>query len=971
MSCACSPPGGRPGGPSRSTGRTLEIAEAVPDAFDGVDIALFSAGADVSTELAPAAVARGATVIDNSSAWRMDPTIPLVVSQVNPRRPRGPPGHRRQPELLDDAARAGADGAARQRSGIERVVVDTYQSVSGTGADALAELEGQIRAHVAGEAPVANVYPHPIAFNALPEIDVFLPNGYTKEEWKVVNENRKILDLPDLRISCTAVRIPVFVSHSEAVHVETREPITPERARELFAAVPGVIVQDDPADARLPAGHRGRRPRRDLRRARPPRRLDRRTTAASRSGSSRTTCARARRRTPSSSPRSCASGTGSSPRPPAALGRTALRCPRGHGVTDVERRTALEAIAAEVRVCTNCRLHETRTKAVPGEGDPETEVVFVGEGPGFNEDRQGRPFVGRAGELLTELLGSIGWRREEVFITNVVKCRPPEQPRPAARRDRGVRPYLQRQLEVLDPAVVVTLGRHSMARSCPGERIARPTARSGRSIRRPARGTRSPSRCTTRRPRSDQAIERADATSTTSRPSRQPSSTRAGAARRRRDGPASTTQAARAPPVATDAAEPRPTRSPTTTPTDTSLAPPRPTSRPPTDTLLTHAKDTDAPPHNDQPLRIIPLGGVGEIGKNMYVFEYGDEIVVIDCGLMFPDEEMFGIDLVIPDITYLKERRANVKAFLITHAHEDHVGALPYVLPEFPGVPVYASTLARGLLGNKIKEHKLHNNPLIALEPGDELDIGAFHVMPFRVGHSIPDAMGIALRTPVGTIVHTGDFKFDHTPGRRQAVRLRDPGPARRRRASLCLLSDSTRAENPGYTPSERTVGEAFREIMEPLDGRVIVATFASNIARVQQVLDAAADMNRSVSVIGRSMEQNFRIATDLGYLTYDPSTDRPQGQDQGPPGRQARHRHDRRPGRADGRPGPDGQPRPPVRRDPAGRHGHRQRQPDPGQRGVRSRARSTTCSRPARTSTTTRSSAPTSRATPARKSSS
>ena len=199
-----------------------------------------------------------------------------------------------------------------------------------------------------------------------------------------------------------------------------------------------------------------------------------------------------------------------------------------------------------------------------------------------------------------------------------------------------------------------------------------------------------------------------------------------------------------------------------------------------TDPLLDQSPRKPMPTTNsDQPLRIIPLGGVGEIGKNMYVFEYRDEIVVIDCGLMFPDEEMFGIDLVIPDITYLKDRRANVKAFLVTHAHEDHVGALPYVLPEFPGVPVYASTLARGLLGNKIKEHKLHNNPLIALEPGDEIDIGAFHVMPFRVGHSIPDAMGIALRTPVGTIVHTGDFKFDHTPGRRQAVRLRDPRPAR------------------------------------------------------------------------------------------------------------------------------------------------------------------------------------------------
>ena len=148
----------------------------------------------------------------------------------------------------------------------------------------------------------------------------------------------------------------------------------------------------------------------------------------------------------------------------------------------------------------------------------------------------------------------------------------------------------------------------------------------------------------------------------------------------------------------------------------------------------------------------------------MYVFEYGDDIVVIDCGLMFPDEEMFGIDLVVPDITYLKERKANVKAFLITHAHEDHVGGLPYVLPEFPGVPIYASTLARGLLGNKIKEHKLHNNPLLALEPGDELQIGPFGVVAFRIGHSIPDAMGIALRTPVGVVVHTGDFKFDHTP---------------------------------------------------------------------------------------------------------------------------------------------------------------------------------------------------------------
>jgi ribonuclease J len=274
-------------------------------------------------------------------------------------------------------------------------------------------------------------------------------------------------------------------------------------------------------------------------------------------------------------------------------------------------------------------------------------------------------------------------------------------------------------------------------------------------------------------------------------------------------------------------------------------------------------------PPTETPLRVIPLGGVGEIGKNMFVFEYGDDIVVIDCGLMFPDEEMFGIDLVVPDVTYLRERAANVRAFLITHAHEDHVGGLPYILPDFPKVPVYASTLARGLLGNKLKEHRLVSNPLLPLDPGDELEIGPFTAIPFRVSHSIPDAMGIALRTPVGTIVHTGDFKFDHTPvdGKHAdfstLARLGQEGV-------ICLLSDSTRAENPGYTPSERTVGEAFREIIEPLDGRVIVATFASNIARIQQVIDAAATFNRKVAVVGRSMEQNVRIATDLGYLRFD-----------------------------------------------------------------------------------------------------
>jgi aspartate-semialdehyde dehydrogenase len=226
-------------------GRTLEIDEAVPDAFEGVDIALFSAGAGISEQLAPQAVARGATVIDNSSAWRMNEGVPLVVSQVNPDDAEGHAGIIANPNC-STMQLTPVLMALRDAVGLERVVVDTYQSVSGTGAEALSELESQVRAHVGGQPKVASVYPHPIAFNALPEIDVFLPNGYTKEEWKIVAESRKILHLPDLRISSTAVRVPVFVSHSEAVHVETTEPITPERARVLFAAVPGVVVQDDP-----------------------------------------------------------------------------------------------------------------------------------------------------------------------------------------------------------------------------------------------------------------------------------------------------------------------------------------------------------------------------------------------------------------------------------------------------------------------------------------------------------------------------------------------------------------------------------------------------------------------------------------------------------------------------------------------------------------------------------------------------
>ena len=243
---------------ARSAGRTVEVAgtpitvrEATPEAFEGVDIALFSAGGDTSKALAPEAARRGATVIDNSSAWRMDPSVPLVVSQVNADDLEWHDGIIANPNCstmqLVPVLMALRDGA-----GLERVVVDTYQAVSGTGGKAIKELQAQVEAHVAEQPLASAVYPHQIAFNALPQVDVFLENGYTKEEWKVVTESRKILHLPELRVSSTAVRIPVFVAHSEAVHVETTDPITPERARTLFAAVPGVVVQDDPSTSTYP-----------------------------------------------------------------------------------------------------------------------------------------------------------------------------------------------------------------------------------------------------------------------------------------------------------------------------------------------------------------------------------------------------------------------------------------------------------------------------------------------------------------------------------------------------------------------------------------------------------------------------------------------------------------------------------------------------------------------------------------------
>jgi len=270
-------------------------------------------------------------------------------------------------------------------------------------------------------------------------------------------------------------------------------------------------------------------------------------------------------------------------------------------------------------------------------------------------------------------------------------------------------------------------------------------------------------------------------------------------------------------------------------------------------------------------LRVIPLGGLGEIGKNMMALELGDDIIVVDCGVQFPEEGMLGVDLIIPDVSYLVERSDRVRAILITHGHEDHIGALPFVLPQLQ-VPVYAPRLAHGLISAKLKERRATRESQIEpIDPGVAYQFGQnFTATWFRVCHSIPDAMGIAIETPVGTVIHTGDFKIDHTPVDGRIFDL----PALANYGDdgvLLLLSDSTYAEVPGYTPSERVVGEALDRAIGEAEGRVLVATFASLVSRVQQVVDAAHGHGRKVSIVGRSMVDTVAVATELGYLTIPP----------------------------------------------------------------------------------------------------
>ena len=267
----------------------------------------------------------------------------------------------------------------------------------------------------------------------------------------------------------------------------------------------------------------------------------------------------------------------------------------------------------------------------------------------------------------------------------------------------------------------------------------------------------------------------------------------------------------------------------------------------------------------DNKLKIIPLGGLGEIGKNMTIIRYGDEMIMIDAGLMFPENDMLGIDLVIPDISYVIENKNCLKAIILTHGHEDHIGALPYILKKLT-VPVYGTKLTLGILSGRLKEDGVDCKNMRAVSSGEIVMIGCFSIGFIRVNHSIPDSVALSIKTPVGMIVHTGDFKLDYTPidGKMTDFRrFADLG----QRGVLLLMADSTNAEKEGHTPSERTVGAAFNREFMNAPGRIIVATFSSNVHRIQQAIDMAIRYRRRVAILGRSMVNVVQTSIELGYL--------------------------------------------------------------------------------------------------------
>lgn len=265
-------------------------------------------------------------------------------------------------------------------------------------------------------------------------------------------------------------------------------------------------------------------------------------------------------------------------------------------------------------------------------------------------------------------------------------------------------------------------------------------------------------------------------------------------------------------------------------------------------------------------LKIIPLGGVGEIGKNMTVIEYGKDIIVIDCGLSFPDEEMLGIDLVIPDMTYLEKNREKLRGFLITHGHEDHIGAMPFALKQFGNVPVFGTRLTIGLIKHKLDENNITNANLNCITARDRITLGCFDIEFIKVSHSIAGAMAIAVRTPVGTLIHTGDFKLDFTPIDGEPIDL-ERFAWYGSQGVLALMSDSTNIERSGYTQSEKDIGHTFEHYFDCAPGRMIVATFASNIYRIQQIADVAIQRDRVICFQGRSMVTIAQMAREMGYL--------------------------------------------------------------------------------------------------------
>ena len=271
-------------------------------------------------------------------------------------------------------------------------------------------------------------------------------------------------------------------------------------------------------------------------------------------------------------------------------------------------------------------------------------------------------------------------------------------------------------------------------------------------------------------------------------------------------------------------------------------------------------------------LKIIPLGGLNEIGKNMTAYEYGGEIIVVDCGMAFPGDDMYGIDCIIPDVSYLIKNRARIRGLFITHGHEDHVGAIPYVLKQV-NMPIYCTRFTAGLIKLKLEEHDLvKSTKLITVEPGKSVRAGKFTVEFIHVNHSIADSVAFAIHTKMGTVVHTGDFKIDSTPIDGEVIDLARLGELGKE-GVLCLCADSTNVERPGFTPSEKTVGATFTRQFQNCDERIIVTTFASNVHRIQQVLDAAAQCGRKVAVTGRSMENMMKVSTELGYMKVPKNT--------------------------------------------------------------------------------------------------